>query len=225
MQRFHARAGYTLFELMIVVAIIGFMSVMAISALKGYARREDTRRAALSVAGMLENARSQAMTTGRMTWVVFKEPVNGVAKWQDPSQFAAVIWDKDNDLKPTNADDVTPIWLPPGPKEHTSLYDPSLAPDPGTVLPDLDQSKDIPDGKLANTVDGTTFNVDPTLGVPAVGFSSQGYPVPVANALDFSGNPGAVYMSDNENSVVSIVVLPIGAVRTLALDAASDQWR
>lgn len=225
MQRFHARGGYTLMELMVVVAIIGFLSMIAVGALKSYARREDTRRAAISVAGILENARSQAMTTGRMTWVVFKEPVNGVAKWEDASQFAAVIWDKDNDLQPTAADDVTPVWLPPGPKEHTSLYDPGVAPDPGTLLPELDQSKDIPDGKLASTVDGTTFNVDVTLGVPAVGFSSQGYPVRVDKPLDYSGNPGAVYLTDNDRSVVSVVVLPMGAVRTLALDPASENWR
>ena len=225
MQRFQARGGYTLMELMVVVAIIGFVSMMAITTLKGYARREDTRRAAWAVAGVLENARSQAMTTGRMTWVVFGEPVNGVAKWEDPSQFAAVIWDKDNDLLPTAADDVQPIWLPPGPREHTSLYDPSMAPDPGVVLPDLDQSKDIPDGKLANTIDGTTFNVDVTLGVPAIGFSSQGYPVRVDKPLDYSGNPGAVYMSDNDRSVVAVVVLPIGAVKTLSLDTATDTWK
>ena len=225
MQRFHARSGYTLLELMVVVAIIGFISMMALSALKGYARREDTRRAANAVAGVLENARSQAMTSGRMTWVVFAEPVNGVAPWQDPSQFAAVIWDKDNDLKPTAADDVQPIWLPPGPKEHTSLYDPSLAPYSKTPLPDLDQSIDVVKGKLGTTVDGTTFHVDADLGVPAVGFSSQGYPVPVDNPLKYSTNPGGVYMSDNDRSVVAVVVLPIGAVRTLALDTATEDWK
>jgi len=224
MQRLHARGGYTLLELMVVVAIIGFLSMMALSALKGYARREDTRRAALAVAGVLENARSQAMTTGRMTWVVFKEPVNGVAPWQDDSQFAAVIWDRDNDLQPTAADSVQPIWLPPGPKEHTSRYAPGVSPLGSTPLPDLDQSLDIPNGNLANAVDGTTFNVDANLGVPAIGFNSQGFPVRVNKPLEPSSGPGAVYLTDNDSSVVSVVVLPIGAIRTLALDSATEKW-
>jgi prepilin-type N-terminal cleavage/methylation domain-containing protein len=218
------RDGYTLLELMTVVAVIGFMSVMAIGALKGYARREDTRRAARTVAGVLESARSEAVSSGRMTWVVFEEPVNGVAPWQEPDQFAAVIWDSDNDLQPTAADRVTPIFLPPGPRQHTKRWTPG-SPYSGAVLPDLDQSNDVTGGTLANTVEGTTFNVDATLGVPAVGFNSQGFPVAVSKPLQPSTGSGAIYMTDDDSSVVVVTILPIGDVRTLAYDTASGMWR
>ena len=224
MHRLRESDGYTLVELMTVTAIIGIMAVFAVAALKGYSRREDTRRAARAVAGVLENARSQAVTTGRMTWVVFKEPVNGVAAFTQPGQFAAVIWDRDNDLQPTAADQVTPITLPPGPREHAKVYQAGTSPYGSVALPDMDQSSDIPNGTLANTVEGTTLNVDVNLGVPAIGFNSQGYPVSVSQPLAPSTGTGAIYMTDNDSSVVAILVLPIGDVRTLAYDSAADKW-
>lgn len=217
--------GYTLLELMTVVAVVGFMAVMGIGALKGYARREDTRAAARSVAGVLERARSQAVDTGRMTWVVFEEPVNGVAPWQGADQFAAIIWDSDNDLQPTAADQVTPINLPPGVRDHAKRYEAGTSPFGSVVLPDLDQSNDVVNGTLTNTVDGTTLNVDVTLGVPAIGFNSQGFPVSVSKPLQPSTGSGAVYMTDNDASVVAVLVLPIGDVRTLAYDNAAAKWR
>jgi len=221
----HRSDGFTLLELMTVVAIIGFMAVMSIGALKGYARREDTRRATRAVAGVIENARSEAISTGRMTWVVFDEPVNGVAPWQNPDQFAAVIWDSDNDLQPTAADRVTPIDLPAGVSDHAKRYVPGTSPYGSVALPDLDQSNDIASGTLTNAVGGTTLNIDATLGVPAVGFSSQGFPVAVSKPLQPSTGSGAVYITDNDSQVMAVLILPIGDVRTLAYDDAAGNWR
>ena len=226
MHRFQAHEGYTLVELMTIVVIVGVIAMIAVSSLRGYNRREGTRQAARSMAGVLQSARSQAIDTGRMTWVVFKEPVNGVAKFQDGRQFAAVIWDSDNDLQPTAADRVTPIYLPLGnARDHTKRYDPGTSPYGDEPLPDIDQSKDVPDGILKAAPEGTTFNVDATLGVPAVGFNSQGFPVRVNKPLEPSSGPGALYMTDDDSAVVSVVVMPIGEVRTLALDNATGTWK
>ena len=93
------------------------------------------------------------------------------------------------------------------------------------MLPDLDQSNDIPSGTLANTVAGTTLNVDATLGVPAVGFNSQGFPVAVSKPLQPSTGSGAVYITDNDSQVMAVLILPIGDVRTLAYDNAAGNWR
>ena len=225
MHRLRERDGWTLIEILTILAIVGVMSTMAVASLRGYSRREDIRRAARSVASLLETARSEAITTGRMTWVVFKEPVNGVAAPFADGQFAALIRDADNDLQPTAADSVTVINLPPGPSGDTYLYDVSKAPYGGVTLPTMDESKDIPDGTLANTVDGTTFNVDLFLQVPTVGFSPQGFPVKVQGALDPGSGSGAVYLSDNDAAVVAILVQPLGQVRTLVWDNATGKWK
>lgn len=216
--------GWTLIELMTILAVVGVMSTMAFASLKNYNRKEDARSAARSVAGALETARSEALTTGRMTWLVFKQPVNGVAPFA-ANQFAALIYDTNNDLQADAADTVRPITLPPGPRSHAFLYDPAVAPYSATVLPDLDRSMDIPDGTLADVVSGTTLNVDAFLGVPVVGFSSQGFPVKAGTVLAPGSGAGAVYMSDNDSSVMAIVLMPAGEVRTLAYDAGSNEWK
>jgi len=216
--------GWTMIEILTVLAIVGVMSTMAVASLKSYSRREDARSAARSVAGLLERARGEALSSGRMTWVVFQQPVNGVAPFAD-GQFAALIYDTNNDLQPDGADKVTPINLPSGVSNHAFMYDTASSPFQSAGLPDADQSRDIADGSLTNTVEGTTLNVDAFMGVPAIGFSSQGIPVKAGTPLDPGSGAGAVYMTDNESSVVAILVLPLGDVRTMAWDTGSGKWR
>jgi type II secretory pathway pseudopilin PulG len=225
MHRLRERDGWTLIEILTILAIVGVMSTMAVASLRSYSRREDIRRAARSVSSLLETARSEAITTGRMTWVVFKEPTNGVAAPFVDGQYAALIRDTNNDLQPTTDDAFTPVSLPPGPSGDTYLYDPSKAPYGGVALPAMDESKDIPDGTLANTVDGTTLNVDIFLQVPAVGFNPQGFPVKVQSALDAGSGSGAVYLSDNDAAVVAVLVEPLGQIRTLVWDNATGKWK
>jgi type II secretory pathway pseudopilin PulG len=224
MHRLRERDGWTLIEMLTILAIVGVMSTMAIASLRGYSRREDTRRAARAVAGILESARSEALTSGRMTWVVFKQPANGVAPFA-AGQFAALIRDTDNDLQPTAADTVTPIMLPSGAREHTHLWEAGTSPYGSVALPGEDYSNDVPDGTLANTVGGTTLNVDVLLQAPTIGFSSQGFPVRAANPLQPGTGAGTIYLTDNESSVVAVTVLPIGDIHTLAYDNGSDTWK
>lgn len=224
MNRLRDQQGWTLLELMTIVAIVGVISTIAVASLRGYSRREETNSAARSVASVFDTARSEALTTGRMTWVVFKEPANGVAPF-DVGQFAALIRDSDNDLQPTAADDVTPIYLPSGARSHASLYDAATSPSGTIVLPDADQSRDVASGNLDNTVDGTTLNVDVNLASPTVGFNSQGFPVKVATALDPGSGAGGVYLTDNESQIVAVLVLPLGEVRTVVYDRVVGNWR
>lgn len=224
MQKLRERDGWTMIEVLTVIAIVGVMTTVAVASLKSYSRREDTRRAARAVAGILESARSEALSSGRMTWVVFKEPANGVAPFE-AGQFAALIRDSDNDLQPTAADAVTPIRLPSGPSQHCRLYEAGTSPYGSVQLPAEDYSNDVVDGSLANTVDGTTLNVDVVLQAPAIGFSSQGFPVRVANPLQPGTGAGTIYLTDNESSVVAVTVLPAGSIHTLAFDSASSTWK
>jgi prepilin-type N-terminal cleavage/methylation domain-containing protein len=226
-QIFRGRGGYTIIELMTVIAIVGIMSAIGIAALKGYTKHEDTRKAALSVAGLLTKARTTAMATGHMTFVVFGEPTDGSAPFV-AGQYAALVTDN-NDSKaiddlPDPADTITPIFLPAGINQDVTIY--GAHGDTGmknTPLPSIDEH--AAGGKLINLVDGTTFPVDGTVGVPVVAFSAQGSAVTLAPPHDWGTGAGGIYLTDSDQMVFGIVVQPLGDVRTLAFDDHDGTWK
>jgi len=227
MQTSRRQAGYTLVEVMIVVAIIGILSVVAFASLKGYAKHEDTRRAALSVAGVLTKARAQAMSSGHLTFVLFAEPTDGSVAFA-PGQYAALVVDEngsgliDFPACPICPDAVTPIFLPSGINPDVSGYGAhgptAMA---ATVIPAADEAHA---GDLTTLNDGTTFPIDPVLGVPVVAFAAQGSAVTPADPSLGSGR-GGVYLTDNDKLVFAVVVLPLGDVRTMAYDSGSGKWK
>jgi prepilin-type N-terminal cleavage/methylation domain-containing protein len=236
MQNFRRHAGFTLIEMLTVVAIIGILAMLSFSAMRGYSRHEDTRRAALSIAGLLTKARTEATSGGRMTFVLFAEPAGGFAPFA-PGQYAALVVDQDDDKKVSAADAVTPIFLPNGISPEVSGYgahgETTMK---ATALPDDDQSFQVLDGDLTGLTDGTTFPVDPILGVPVAAFGPQGSPVTIApnvpaHALagatptDLGIGAGAVYFTDNDQMLVAVVVSPLGDVHTMAFDNSSDKWK
>lgn len=225
MQTFRKQAGFTLIEIMTVVAIVGILSALGISALRSYGRHEDTRRAALAVANAITKARSEAAASGRMTFVLFAAPTDGTIPFA-PGQFAAMVVDQDDDKKVGAADAVTPIFLPNGTGANVSAYgaqgQTSMK---DTVLPSADESAQIPDGSLSALNDGTTIPVDATLGVPVLAFAPQGMPVTIADPSNWGTGAGGVYLTDNDQMVLAVVVEPLGDVRTFAYDNASGKWK
>jgi len=225
MQSFRARQGYTLLELMTVVAIAGFLSMWGIASLRSYNRHEDTRRAASSVAGWLSKARSEAMAGGRMTFVVFAPPTDGSVPFQ-PGQYAALVIDEDGDGVISGADAVTPLFLPSGINPDVSVYGAhGLTGLKTTALPPDDESQQVTDGDMTNLTDGTTAPIDPTLGVPIIAFSPQGSPVAMATPTNWGTGAGGVYLTDNDSMLLAVVLLPLGDVHTLAWDLGSGSWK
>lgn len=230
MQRFHSQAGLTLLEIMTVVAIIGIISTLGLVALRGYNKHEDTRRAATSIAELLSQARSEAVAGGRMTFVVFGEPTNGSIPFQ-PGEYAALVTDQQSSGEAgyetvDAADSIRPVFLPSGLNPDVTTY--GLHGDTvmkNTVLPDADESQQVPNGDLTGLNNGTTIPVDPTLGVPVMAFSPQGTPVTIATPSNWGSGAGGVYVTDNDQMVVAVVVLPLGDVRTMAFDSASGAWK
>lgn len=229
MHKFRRDAGFTLIEMMTVVAIVGIMSVVGFAALKGYARHEDTRRAALAVANVLSKARSEAMSSGRMTFVLFAEPTDGSVTFAT-GQWAALVIDQNDDKKVGVEDAVTAVFLPNGISPEVSSYGAhGLNAMKTTALPAADESAAVVDGDLTALTDGTTIPVDADLGVPAIAFSAQGSPVtispPPAAPAPWGSGAGGVYLTDNDKMVLAVLVLPLGDVRTMAFDSGSGEWK
>jgi prepilin-type N-terminal cleavage/methylation domain-containing protein len=222
MQKFRSHAGFTLIEMMTVIAIVGFITAMGITSLRSYSRHEDTRKTAVTLANVLTQARSEARTSGRITYVVFNEPVNGLVAAFQPGQVAAMF--KINDLG--LVDEQRPFFGPSGNNPHVTRYGEEGSTELKTVpLPSVDESSTIPDGVMASTVSGMTIPVDPDYGVPMIGFSPQGAAVTRLAPDNWGGGAGGVYVTDNDEMLLAVVVQPLGDVKTLAYDEGAGQWR
>jgi len=225
MQSFRARQGFSLLELMTVVAIAGFISIWGIASLRSYSKHEDTRRAASSVAGWLSKARSEAMAGGRMTFVVFAQPTNGTVPF-DPGQYGAMVIDEDGDGQISAGDAITPLFLPNGINTDVTIYGvEGQTKLKNTPIPSDDESQAVVAGNMTNLTDGTTAPIDPTLGVPVIAYSPQGSPVAMATPTNWGTGAGGIYLTDNNDMLIAVVVLPLGDVHTLAWDTGSESWK
>lgn len=73
------RAGMTLVELLVVVAILGLLSVIVLPAISGNEENRLSRAAAEQVAGLINQARNDAMGSGRPAGVTIRPTAAGAA--------------------------------------------------------------------------------------------------------------------------------------------------
>ncbi len=226
MQNFRSHAGYSLVEMMTVVGIAGILATVAVASLRGYARHEDTRRAAQSVANTLTRARSEAVASGRMTFVVFGKPADGAFAWED-NQIAAIVVDQDDDQAISGADAVTPIFPPSGLNPEITKYG-----DRGDTvlkdakLPALDESQQINAGDdMTKLVDGSSLPWDVGKNAPVVAFAPQGSPVSTVDVANWGVGAGGMYLTDNDELLIGVIVQPLGEVKIVTYDAAGQAWR
>lgn len=205
--------GFTLFEVMIVLAIMAFVVAMAVPSLNRYRLQESTRANAIVLATSLREARSRAIREGRQWFVLFNPPSGA---------YARVVQDMDNDFQETAGVDVAfEVNRDPGSPAGVLPYGLGPAtPFPGSPRHPHDQNA----GTLGGVVDGSGFLLDPVSGFDAVGFTARGIPVSLQNPTAWGGGTGAYYFSDSSQTVYSVDVGPLGAVRVRGLSAALGTW-
>ncbi len=218
------QGGFTLIEIMTVLAIVGVLAAIAIPTMTRYKRKEDTRDAAITMSGVLTNARARAISSGRMTFVLLGEPADGSVPFQ-PGQIAAVVMDDDGDNAVTAADSALAIFPTPGLNPDVSLYGVNGTPHGTVLVPADDLSESEPDVDLSQLVDGTTLPNSAALGVPVVAFSPQGAAVAADTPAEWGTGAGGIYVTDNDSVVVAVLVGPLGSVKLQRFDTASGEWK
>ncbi len=223
MQKFRSPGGFSVIELMVVVAIIAIVAAMMAPALRHYADRESARTNAQNIAAILAEARSRAINQGTNYMVLFSAPMvlrnpgTGVAP-----AIAQVVQDVDGNWAINGTDVVRNVFAAQDTKLAVSAYGLGGAP-PFNASPLAPE--DVPGGALADLsalVGGTTFPVFG--GAPAVGFTPRGIPVDLNNTNNPGSGAGAFYITDNNKTVYAAVLLPLGGVRVRVLDPNLNNW-
>jgi prepilin-type N-terminal cleavage/methylation domain-containing protein len=224
MKRFRDSRGFSIFELITVMAVMGVMVAIAMPMMTSYKRKEDTRGAAQKMSSVVTEARARAISSGRMTFLLLGEPTNGIAPFE-PGQVAALVMDDDGDNAITEADPVSPIHLPVGINADISMYGVNGTPLGSFAIPTDDLSEAVASGNLSTLTNGTTLPVSADLGVPVVAFSPQGAPVAVDTPAEWGTGAGGIYVTDNANMVLAVLIAPLGSVKVEKLDPADGNWK
>lgn len=224
MKIFRDRSGFTLIELMFVVGILGVIVAMAIPSMKSYRRREVTRHAATEVSSWVSDARSRAISSGRMTFLLLESPANGLFPFE-AGQFATLVTDANGDNAVDAADTALPLYLAPGSAAIEKYDAASSSYQASVAIPAHDLSDRVPDAVLGDIQGGTTLPISTPLGVPAVAFSPQGAPVAPDTPAEWGTGVGGIYITDDESLALAILVMPLGEVKVEALDPATGTWK
>jgi prepilin-type N-terminal cleavage/methylation domain-containing protein len=209
MQELHPRSvgGFTLIELAIVLAVVAILTAFVVPSFDAYARRSDARKHVQKIASALQDARSQAVRDGNNVIVLFD--ADGV-----PGQLT-LIDDDDNDWTADGGEITRSVPWDSDVHPMVTSYGASSTPPSAAAVPE--------DG--GGTIPGnTTFAIDLVTGLPAVGFNPQGIPVALDTPNDWSTGAGSYYITDGDQAVYAVTLLPLGGVRVRVYRPTLGDW-
>ena len=209
-----SRSGFTMYELMIVLAIMGFIAAMAVPSLNRYRLQEATRGNAQILAGAMRGARERAIREGRQWFILFNAAASA------PGAIARVVQDMDDNWQETAGIDVArDVFFAQGSPIEITPY--GQANTPFAAAPRAPHDQGV--GNLGTVVDGSGFPLDPITGSTGFGFTSRGVPVSLQPPSALGSGIGAYYITDNNANVYAIDVGPLGEIKVRAL-SVTQTW-
>lgn len=220
------RAGMTLLEIMVVIAIIGVLAAGAFPALQRFIDNQRVKTAARSIADAFLLARAEAIRTGEPHIVFLSAALGGSPPATDPAgtslgddprggTWPAIVLN-DGDPNPSNCRIEAGESRREIPSERGVAWGWTLS--AGAAAPN-----DEGGGSAAT---GSTFSDPAGNNVTWVMFRGDGLPVTFDAACNVgtvgSGN-GAVYVTNGDRDY-AVVLTALGAVRVHAWNAGEGAW-
>jgi prepilin-type N-terminal cleavage/methylation domain-containing protein len=216
-----SRAGFTLVEMMLVVAIVAIFAALAVPSWQRYQSNNQLRAAARSVSNAFSYARSRAVATGNRYVVAFAvDPGN-------PNDVCgnAIEDEKGNPVPFVVFEDGTPA-------AADCCYDPAELRLSERALPSVSWGVTIApapataDTGGGNYLTGSSFAEPDGSDAAWVAFGPDGVPVAfnVACNVGTTGTgAGAVYLTNGDRDY-SVVLSPLGTSTVDRYDPAEAQW-
>jgi prepilin-type N-terminal cleavage/methylation domain-containing protein len=217
----HARAGFTIIEVMIVVAIVAVFAALAVPTWQRYQSNQQLRTAARDVANAFSYARSRAVATGNRHVVVFAvDPGN-----PNDACGNAIVNEQGRPVPILVFDDGTPAaancCLDPGEQRLSEYPQPGV--NWGVTLAPGPAPADVGGGDYLT---GSSFTATDGTDAAWVVFGPDGIPVAfnVACNLGTTGTgAGAIYVTNGERDY-GVVLNPLGTANVERYDPAQAQW-
>jgi prepilin-type N-terminal cleavage/methylation domain-containing protein len=215
--------GFSLIEIMVVVAIIGAMTAVAVPGFSTYFANQRVKQAARSVADVLSLARTEAIRTGRNHVVYFQQDPTGAALVDGAGTSVPVLMVQDDDgtgpLPDKNGQvDVgerrVDVRAEPGVNWGVTFAT-------GAAPGDTGLTANFGTGRTFKTKTGgaaTSWIVFRPDGVP------RGYSTGPYTEGDIGSGGGAVYLTNGRRDY-AIVLAPLGGVQVDLWDPSRGQWR
>ncbi len=214
--------GFSLIEMMIVVAIVGISSALAVPAFRTYFIDQRVKQAARSVADILSLARTEAIRTGRSHIVYFSQDPSGAPLQDVAGNVVPVLLVQDDD-------GTGPLPAPNGVVDAGERRMPVPA-EPGVNWGATFAAAAAPSdtGLVANYLTGQTFQTPGLAAATWVVFRPDGVPRGYSTGPYTEGEigtgGGGIYLTNGRRDY-AIVLTPLGGVQVNLWDRSTGLWR
>jgi prepilin-type N-terminal cleavage/methylation domain-containing protein len=229
---FRGAAGFTLFESMIVIALMAVLAAVTLPSLARYRTRSHARSHAERVMSVLQEARGQAITFGQPVLVFFDNPhpwdatadeVPGGTDFPD-GVFARVVRSSNNDYVADDTDVITDVEVEGGLSDRVASYgegENGETPFAGAAVP----GEDGGGGTLGDLDQGSSLPLEDDSDLRGIAFTPQGMAVSIDGGVGAPISGGAaLYVTDGNTAVYAVWLRPLGSVGIRTLNPETLQW-